>query len=162
MCRDVYGSDEKRWWGKTAGTGTMMAVVYRRQCAVRLKPVGMSLMGGPRPVWEIFKFSKIAQTCKFKTDVFHCSKNTQGFQVAFQLDHQGIRSETLKWHEFLQASTQPCDVRTLWCERSHEGGGWPYHTRVSPSEPINHVHLDHNIRSCVNLDVVKLGLTSIH
>jgi hypothetical protein len=34
------------------------------------------------PVWEFFKFPKTARICKFKTDAFHYSKNTESLHDA--------------------------------------------------------------------------------
>jgi hypothetical protein len=35
------------------------------------------------------------------------------------------------WHK--NRVWQPCDVRMPWCERSQEGGGWTFQTRVNSS-----------------------------
>jgi hypothetical protein len=48
------------------------------------------------PGLRIFKYSKTAQKCKVKTDIFYCSKNTQVF---LRLDLNMLRN-FLNWVDF--------------------------------------------------------------
>jgi hypothetical protein len=66
--------------GKPVAAGWNGVVVSERRRARGLNGAGADEYA--RPVWRFFQYPKLAQTCKFKTDAFHCSKNTQALHDA--------------------------------------------------------------------------------
>jgi hypothetical protein len=79
----------KIWWAEASCGGYGLK-------AVGLGAVGTALTSGPRPVGDFFKYSKIVQTCKFKKDMFYCSKD---FKLCMRLNMNSW-SNFLNWTDF--------------------------------------------------------------